>query len=163
MKPSSCFKMLLKNSLALLAALAMWLSSGWVHSRPLASDSFEEPTMDPIHTVHYHFDKQMDPVMQLHKLEPTTDSNNITCNDGSLPGYYKRLNNHSRSWIIYLQGGGYCGSEEACRHRWQRSRHLMSSHHWPRTRSGKSEVSSGGPGRQTGARVERSVEEGFGC
>lgn len=122
-----------------LITLAHWPSATnniikVVQSRP-TSDS-EPVAPDPIHTIHYHFDKLMDPFMQVHKLDPTK-SNNITCNDGTQAGYYKRLNNHSKSWIIYLQGGGFCGSEEACQQRWQRSPNLMSSNYWPRTKSGK--------------------------
>lgn len=91
----------------------------------------------PIRAIHYHFDQEMEPFMQLHKFNTSTDGNNVTCNDGSPAGYYKRLNNHSKSWIIYLQGGGYCGSEETCQLRWRRSAHLMSSNHWPQSMSGK--------------------------
>lgn len=80
----------------------------------------------------YH---QLNSFMQVHKLSST--SNNITCNDGSSVGYYMRLNNHSKSWIIYLQGGGFCWSEESCQQRWQRNRNLMSSHSWPKTKTGK--------------------------
>jgi len=91
---------------------------------------------DPIRTIHYHFEKQMDPYMQLHKFNTTSyNGNSVTCNDGSPAGYYKRLNNHSKSWIIYLQGGGFCGSEEACQQRWRRSPHLMSSNFWQKTKS----------------------------
>lgn len=75
------------------------------------------------------------PFMQLRKL--TTNSNNITCNDGSQVGYYERLNSHSKSWVIYLQGGGFCGGQESCQQRWTRSAHLMSSKFWPKTKTGK--------------------------
>lgn len=75
------------------------------------------------------------PLMQLRKL--TTNSNNITCNDGSQVGYYERLNSHSKSWVIYLQGGGFCGGQESCQQRWARSAHLMSSKFWPKTKTGK--------------------------
>lgn len=93
---------------------------------------------DPMRTIHYHFEKQMDPFMQLHKFNSSSyHGNSVTCNDGSAVGYYKRLNNHSKSWIIYLQGGGFCGSEEACQQRWRRSPHLMSSNFWPKSKSGK--------------------------
>lgn len=92
----------------------------------------------------YQFTRQKDPFMQLYKISSTkttensSDSNNnITCNDGSPIGYYKRLNKHSKSWIIFLQGGGFCSSEESCRLRWQQSPHLMSSNFWPKTKLGK--------------------------
>lgn len=89
--------------------------------------------------IHYSFDKRAEPYMQVHKLDPTTatGSNNVTCNDGTQAGYYKRLNIHSKSWIIYLQGGGYCGNEGACQQRWQRTPHLMSSRYWSNSKSGK--------------------------
>lgn len=86
-------------------------------------------------SISYVFDsKQLSPYMQMRKLPAT--SNNITCNDGSPVGYYLRQNVHSKSWVIYLQGGGFCGSEESCLQRWQRSPHLMSSNYWPKTKSG---------------------------
>lgn len=102
-----------------------------------------QPNSDPIRAIHYHFDQRMEPFMQLHKLNSTTDANSnmVTCNDGSPTGYYKRLNSHSKSWIIYLQGGGYCGGDEACQHRWRHTPHLMSSNYWPTLKSGKSRCS----------------------
>lgn len=86
--------------------------------------------------IEFQFNKQADPSMQLHKLS-ISKSNNITCNDGSSIGYYKRLNNHSKSWIIYLQGGGFCASEESCNQRWQRTPYLMSSNYWSKSKTGK--------------------------
>jgi hypothetical protein len=127
---------------------------------------------DPIRAIHYHFHQEMDPFMHLHKFTPaqesTTDGNNVTCNDGTPAGYYKRLNNHSKSWIIYLQGGGYCGSEETCQLRWRRSAHLMSSSLWPRSMSGKESgdgvdaafrPSAGNHGTRKGARRESAGDQ----
>lgn len=75
------------------------------------------------------------PFMQLRKLSST--GNNITCNDGSPVGYYERLNSHSKSWVIYLQGGGFCGGQDSCQQRWTRSPQLMSSKYWPKLKTGK--------------------------
>jgi len=86
-------------------------------------------------TSSFNINRQTDSVMQVHKL--SSSGNNITCNDGSQIGYYKRLNNHSKSWIIYLQGGGFCNSPASCQQRWQRTPHLMSSKFWPPTKLGK--------------------------
>lgn len=80
--------------------------------------------------------RSLSPSMRLIKLNPTGNIN-VTCNDGSPIGYYIRRNIHSKSWIIYLQGGGFCGSEESCQLRWQRDRNLMSSNYWPSARTGK--------------------------
>lgn len=117
-----------------------------VYSKPTSIDH-EQPQHqqipygrhnDQIRAIHYHFDQRMDPFMSLHKFNMSDEkSNTAICNDGSPSGYYKRLNNHSKSWIIYLQGGGYCGSEEACQHRWRHSPQLMSSKFWSSTKSGK--------------------------
>lgn len=102
------------------------------------SSTFGLQQNDPIRAIHYHFEQKMDPFMKLHKFNSTDEkSNTVTCNDGSPIGYYKRLNNHSKSWIIYLQGGGYCGGEEACQHRWRHSPHLMSSNYWTELKSGE--------------------------
>lgn len=79
--------------------------------------------------------QQRSPSMQVHKL--SSAGNNITCNDGSQIGYYKRLNQHSKSWVIYLQGGGFCGSRESCRQRWQQTPFLMSSKYWPTSKTGE--------------------------
>lgn len=120
-----------------------------IQSRPTTSDvtattaastndpqQVQDPFMQTKTPKEYHYNKQMDPNMQLYKLS-LFKSNNVTCNDGSQIGYYMRLNNHSKSWIIYLQGGGFCGSEESCIQRWQRTPHLMSSNFWSKTKTGK--------------------------
>lgn len=121
-----------------------------IQSRPTISDAtttitasstndqqqVQDPFMQTNKPKEYHYNKQMDPTMQLYKLS-LLKSNNVTCNDGSKIGYYMRLNNHSKSWIIYLQGGGFCGSEESCIQRWQRTPHLMSSNFWSKTKTGK--------------------------
>lgn len=43
------------------------------------------------------------------------------CNDGTTPGIYVRAGSvaHRDKWIIYLQGGGSCGSDAECLERWQ--------------------------------------------
>ncbi|KAJ4452363.1 hypothetical protein ANN_03896, partial [Periplaneta americana] len=89
---------------------------------------------------------------------------NITCNDGSPAGFYLRRSHGSRRWIVFLEahsltpvqssrcslclnlschvfgllcaGGWYCYDQRSCHSRWQRLRHLMTSRHWPETRSG---------------------------
>ncbi|XP_069680957.1 palmitoleoyl-protein carboxylesterase NOTUM [Periplaneta americana] len=60
---------------------------------------------------------------------------NITCNDGSPAGFYLRRSHGSRRWIVFLEGGWYCYDQRSCHSRWQRLRHLMTSRHWPETRS----------------------------
>jgi hypothetical protein len=37
---------------------------------------------------------------------------------------------------VMCTGGWYCYDHQSCLTRWQRLRHLMTSHHWPETRSG---------------------------
>lgn len=83
----------------------------------------------------YVTEQQRSPSLQVHKL--SSAGNNITCNDGSQIGYYKRLNQHSKSWVIFLQGGGFCGSRESCLQRWYRTPFLMSSKYWPNTKTGE--------------------------
>lgn len=117
---------------------------------------------EPVARLHYHFERQMDPFMQLHKFNSTNfRGNTLTCNDGSPTGYYKRLNKHSRSWIIYLQGGGFCASDEACQQRWRRSPHLMSSNFWQASKSGKCRPESAGSwapseGERTSGRADEA-------
>ncbi len=46
----------------------------------------------------------------------------VTCNDGTTPAaYVRRATNVANrdNWIIFLQGGGSCGSGEECLERWQ--------------------------------------------
>lgn len=138
MKPSSTISALALLLLALMVCVEMY-------PVPNIDDSVESKKMfewehnqdqyeaKPKH--HHHFNKQINQHMQVHKLAP--DQSNITCNDGSQIGYYMRLNNHSKNWIIYLQGGGFCGSVESCQLRWQWTPHLMSSKSWPKTKTGK--------------------------
>lgn len=72
--------------------------------------------------------------LQLRRLYDTS----VTCNDGSSIGYYVRLSaNYSRNWVIYLEGGGFCGNEDSCQLRWQRTPELMSSSNWPPSRTGE--------------------------
>lgn len=131
---SNTISKILYTTLTVLQLTQIFTPTHLARSSP--ASNFELNSPETVHTTHYHFDKQIVPYMQLHKLDPS-DSNNVTCNDKSPAGYYKRLNNHSKSWIIYLQGGGYCGSEEACLQRWQTSPYLMSSSYWPKLKTGE--------------------------
>ncbi|KAK7605237.1 hypothetical protein V9T40_007095 [Parthenolecanium corni] len=63
-------------------------------------------------------------------------TNNVTCNDGTPAGFYIREAVNSKKWIVYLEGGWYCYSEQNCRDRWSRVKYLMSSEQWPAFRSG---------------------------
>ncbi|XP_049807016.1 palmitoleoyl-protein carboxylesterase NOTUM [Schistocerca nitens] len=60
---------------------------------------------------------------------------NVTCNDGSPAGFYLRRSNNSNRWIVFLEGGWYCFDTETCLNRWTERRYLMSSSHWPETRT----------------------------
>lgn len=59
------------------------------------------------------------------------------CYDGSPAGYYwKPSVNGSNVWIVYLQGGGWCHSDESCRKRCRIPVNpLCSSRLWPEDRS----------------------------
>lgn len=138
-----------KNCLKIIMTLCCIIdfSTTFTQSKPVQIDSGTPSNDQPqIHNplqiqtqkassnIEYQYNKQVDPFMQLHKL---SKSNSITCNDGSDIGYYKRLNSHSKSWIIYLQGGGFCASEDSCNQRWRKTPQLMSSNYWPKTKTGK--------------------------
>ncbi|XP_015784529.1 palmitoleoyl-protein carboxylesterase notum1' [Tetranychus urticae] len=61
---------------------------------------------------------------------------NVTCNDGTKAGYYYRSSiGYSRRWIVFLEGGWYCFSPSTCHQRWLGMRNLMTSAHWPQSRS----------------------------
>jgi hypothetical protein len=61
------------------------------------------------------------------------------CLDGSPSGYYYRAGQNTTSWVIYLEGGGYCDREDSCKSRSRTS--LGSSTHWPGLTTGSSLVS----------------------
>ncbi|ONI03387.1 hypothetical protein PRUPE_6G254300 [Prunus persica] len=51
------------------------------------------------------------------------------CLDGSLPGYHyqKGFGSGANSWVLYIEGGGWCNTIESCF--WRREIHLGSSKH----------------------------------
>jgi hypothetical protein len=51
------------------------------------------------------------------------------CNDGSPAAYYFRPGRDAdrNKWIIFLQGGGGCGTDSDCRKRWSDDHNLMTS------------------------------------
>ncbi|CAG2164552.1 unnamed protein product [Oppiella nova] len=63
----------------------------------------------------------------------------VTCNDGTVAGYYIRQNYASRRWIVFLEGGWYCFSALTCHQRWLKMRGLMTSAHWPEAKTGMCE------------------------
>lgn len=86
--------------------------------------------------IHEAFKEHNDVNFRLYKIK-NYPGNNITCNDGSQIGYYTRLNSHSKSWVIYLESGGFCSTKESCLKRWKQYPEMMSSNYWPQTRTGK--------------------------
>ncbi|XP_044009976.1 palmitoleoyl-protein carboxylesterase NOTUM [Aphidius gifuensis] len=54
----------------------------------------------------------------------------VTCNDGSVAGYYLKKSIRSRKWIVYLEGGGFCSNITSCQKRWKENRDLMTSFNW---------------------------------
>ncbi|XP_054159747.1 palmitoleoyl-protein carboxylesterase NOTUM-like [Oppia nitens] len=62
-------------------------------------------------------------------------NSSVTCNDGTVAGYYIRQNYASRRWIVFLEGGWYCFSAVTCHQRWLKMRGLMTSAHWPEAKS----------------------------
>jgi hypothetical protein len=62
----------------------------------------------------------------------------VTCNDGTVAGYYIRPSFGSRRWIVFLEGGWYCISTITCHQRWLKMRSLMTSAHWPEAKTGMS-------------------------
>lgn len=136
------------NLLPLLCIMAA--TSTTINSTPLTSNHETSPDQqlpqqadtnqqDSQTYMSNYVKQQRSPLMQVRKL--SSAGNNITCNDGSQVGYYQRLNQHSKSWVIYLQGGGFCGSRESCRQRWHRTPLLMSSKYWSNTKTGESRPS----------------------
>lgn len=130
--------------LELITFLALIAMAQLASAMPSSNGAGTETTLEQINSQKSNqFERQSDKFMQLHLLEL---GNNVTCNDGSQAGYYKRLNGHSKSWTIYLEGGGFCGSEESCQLRWQRSPQLMSSKFWPKSKQGKCRLAPHGKG-----------------
>ena len=63
-------------------------------------------------------------------------NSSVTCNDGTVAGYYIRRSYGSRRWIVFLEGGWYCFSAVTCHQRWLKMRSLMTSAHWPEAKTG---------------------------
>ena len=63
-------------------------------------------------------------------------NSSVTCNDGTVAGYYIRRSFGSRRWIVFLEGGWYCFSAITCHQRWLKMRSLMTSAHWPEAKTG---------------------------
>ncbi|CAG2115682.1 unnamed protein product, partial [Medioppia subpectinata] len=59
----------------------------------------------------------------------------VTCNDGTVAGYYIRQNYASKRWVVFLEGGWYCFSALTCHQRWLKMRGLMTSAHWPEAKT----------------------------
>ena len=57
-------------------------------------------------------------------------NDNVTCNDGSVAGYYMRRNYKSQRWVVFLEGGWICHDEESCSGRASREHYRMSSDRW---------------------------------
>lgn len=59
----------------------------------------------------------------------------VTCNDGSMAGFYLRKSQGSRRWVVFFEGGWHCYDTKSCRMRWLKLRQLMTSAQWPETRN----------------------------
>uniref|UniRef100_A0A8C4T2V9 Notum pectinacetylesterase 2 n=1 Tax=Erpetoichthys calabaricus TaxID=27687 RepID=A0A8C4T2V9_ERPCA len=64
--------------------------------------------------------------MKLHFLKNTQ----VTCNDGTVAGFYYREYKGSKRWLVFLEGGWCCYNKETCDSRYKNSRRLMSSTEW---------------------------------
>uniref|UniRef100_A0A7N6AGJ9 Notum, palmitoleoyl-protein carboxylesterase n=1 Tax=Anabas testudineus TaxID=64144 RepID=A0A7N6AGJ9_ANATE len=76
--------------------------------------------------------------MRLHFLKNTQ----VTCNDGTVAGFYLKEFRGSRRWLLFLEGGWCCYSRETCDSRYQNIPRLMSSSGWPQTKRGTGILSS---------------------
>ncbi|KAG2455282.1 NOTU2 Carboxylesterase, partial [Polypterus senegalus] len=70
--------------------------------------------------------------MKLHFLKNTQ----VTCNDGTVAGFYYREYKGSKRWLVFLEGGWCCYNKETCDSRYKNSRRLMSSTEWPSNKKG---------------------------
>ena len=78
--------------------------------------------------------------LQLHLLKAGEGGN--ACLDGSPFGYYAATNASSSDWVIDIEGGGWCDSEQACVTRISDSSRLASSKTWAQVGS-SSGITSG--------------------
>ncbi|XP_053713050.1 carboxylesterase notum2-like [Synchiropus splendidus] len=76
--------------------------------------------------------------MKLHFLRNTK----VTCNDGTAAGFYLKEVKGSRRWLLFLEGGWCCYSQDTCASRFQNIPRLMSSSGWPQTKKGTGILSS---------------------
>lgn len=128
------YSLTLTNQLTVIESQASSLG-GFQYQQPLDQQSrFYSPTSNQ-----QQFNRYFGHELRLHKLDSDNNSasSNATCNDGSPAGYYMRLNRQSKRWVIYLQGGFFCTTDETCRERWLQNPDLMSSNHWAEFKTGK--------------------------
>ncbi|XP_051789906.1 carboxylesterase notum2 [Erpetoichthys calabaricus] len=76
--------------------------------------------------------------MKLHFLKNTQ----VTCNDGTVAGFYYREYKGSKRWLVFLEGGWCCYNKETCDSRYKNSRRLMSSTEWPSNKKGSGILSN---------------------
>ena len=71
----------------------------------------QQPQMSPYQSN----EQQSTSEYEYHSVQ-NADRQGAVCLDGSTPGYYlkKGSGGGSKKWIIYLQGGAWCDSKEAC-------------------------------------------------
>ena len=74
-----------------------------------------QPQPYPEETSLMQFYQQSSNGYEYHAVK-NADTAGAVCLDGSTPGYYLRQGSGkgNKNWIIYLQGGAWCESEEAC-------------------------------------------------
>lgn len=76
------------------------------------------------------------------KLILLKDNDEAICCDGSPAGYWFREGISLDSWVIFLQGGGYCFDQYSCQQRWIDTPELMSSMNWSQIQSPSGILSS---------------------
>ncbi len=67
-----------------------------------------------------------------HQVKDATQRQAV-CNDGSPAVYYYHPGSgmDASHWLIFLQGGGWCGSDQSCTYRWSAQHYLMTSQESP--------------------------------
>jgi len=106
------------------------------HDKSKASNAHNQHQSDSSYSSYTSFSATYTSYSYLRRVMLSNTS--VTCNDGTVAGYYIRRSFGSRRWIVFLEGGWYCFSAITCHQRWQKMRSLMTSAHWPEAKTGMS-------------------------
>ncbi|XP_010418576.1 PREDICTED: pectin acetylesterase 6-like [Camelina sativa] len=108
------------RSLLLISVAVCWLCSIAAVVRSGSSDGFQKPrdTETVISLLENKLMASSVPMVPLTLIQGA-DSKGAVCLDGTLPGYHldRGFGSGANSWLIQLEGGGWCNNHRSCVYR----------------------------------------------